>query len=140
MDYELNMDRLYQLHDDVKASDSVQTSTVDFWLTSFLKWRNSSMPNMMSSMTPLELLKLQALGRGGGLGNGTLDPNIPVVIASHNETLQSVDMSKYGTFALSITLVCQNTVYVSFKFVLRVSFFYELVLYFLDLFLQGIYI
>lgn len=99
MDYELNMDRLYQLHDDVKASDSVQTSTVDFWLTSFLKWRNSSMPNMMSSMTPSELLKLQALGQGGGLGNGTLDPNIPVVIASHNETLQSVDMSKYGTFA-----------------------------------------
>lgn len=140
MDYELNMDRLYQLHDDVKASDSVQTSTVDFWLTSFLKWRNSSMPNMMSSMTPSELLKLQALGQGGGLGNGTLDPNIPVVIASHNETLQSVDMSKYGTFALSITLVCQNTVYVSFKFVLRVSFFYELVLYFLDLFLQGIFI
>lgn len=43
MDYELNMDRLHTLYENVKLSDSVQTSTVDFWLASFLKWRNSTM-------------------------------------------------------------------------------------------------
>ena len=41
MNYEDNTERLYNLYEQLLTSESIQTSTVDFWLASFMRWRQS---------------------------------------------------------------------------------------------------
>ncbi|XP_052775684.1 patched domain-containing protein 3-like isoform X1 [Mya arenaria] len=42
MNYEDNLDNLRTLYEKVKSTPTVQSSTVDFWLASFLQWQNTS--------------------------------------------------------------------------------------------------
>lgn len=114
MDYELNMDHLHTLYENVKLSDSVQTSTVDFWLASFLKWRNSTMasatmaqqlnpqlshiPEMTDRSGRKNLLKQRRKnkkklrGKNAYLVNGTFKEDnsaathVPVVLPNPNQT------------------------------------------------------
>ncbi|XP_045159868.2 patched domain-containing protein 3-like isoform X1 [Mercenaria mercenaria] len=42
LDYNQNFDRLFELYHLIKDKPSVQSTTVDFWLASFVKWQNET--------------------------------------------------------------------------------------------------
>lgn len=42
MDYTRNLESLMDLYRKLKDEPSVQSTTVDFWLASFIRWRNTT--------------------------------------------------------------------------------------------------
>lgn len=59
IDYTSNMEGFLEFYDQIKAKPTIQTTTVDFWLASFLQWRRMTINQSIQSNTSAKVIPLQ---------------------------------------------------------------------------------
>ncbi|KAL4236282.1 Patched domain-containing protein 3 [Mactra antiquata] len=83
MDYMSNFDTLMDLYSKVKTEPSVQSNTVDFWLASFIRWKNTTMPSTIPSNTSLN----EYLNEVNGSSSSSVSPNVSLIQPYPSENL-----------------------------------------------------